>query len=208
MIRLKSLHKWILSINGQFRPFFLRLIIFIILLSFMFQFNKYYSTTFRSLASVDSSKLFKYYLRLQNESLFHFVKFRNLDTLIPLCERIATIECLKYLHQNQSEYFEILSAEELKTFRNDYCFTTEKLLFHTFLDDIDRLNDPLLQLHIQSYLYTQNRQCSNMIIWILSTFDNDDQIDEKYKIYEPYVQIRTLSPFIDDLHQVDIHVRF
>jgi hypothetical protein len=31
-------------------------------------------------------------------------------------------------------------------------------------------------------------------------------MDQKYKTHEPYLQIRTILPFTDDLHQVGVHV--
>ncbi len=189
----------------RLRLMFRRFIVVILCLNLIFMLLIHQSFTTRPTLSIVPI-LFKYRLRPQNNSIYHFVKFRNLNTLINRCENTSTIECLNYLYQSQSDYFERLSSNELETFQNEYCHSKKKLLFHTFWDDSHQLNDALLQLHIKSYLYTQNRQCSNMIIWTLPTFDNNNQMDQKYKTHEPYLQIRTILPFTDDLHQVGVHV--
>jgi hypothetical protein len=148
----------------------------------------------------------QYRIRPQNASAFHFVKFRDLTRLITLCEGMPTIQCLKYLDQNQSDYLQPLSPDEWKTFKDTYCLETRKMLYHTVWVDARRLDHPTLQLHIHSYLRTQNRQCSRLIVWLLPPFDV--QIMEEYnRRYAPNVEFRTLSPYADQLRQVGVYVR-
>jgi len=143
-------------------------------------------------------------LRSQNQSTYHFFKFRNLSILINTCEQMITIDCLAYLHNNQSDYFQSLSSTEYNSFQKKYCTNKKKMLFHTFWDNSKRLNDPLLLLHIQSYLYTQNRQCSYLIIWTLPPFYGE--IDPIYNAHEPYLQFRTLMPLAKQLREVGVNV--
>ena len=194
-------------ISHRFRQIFPRYIFYILCLNLVFLIILYYSFVPLTIPSPIPSALFQHHLRPQNNSLHHFVKFRDLDRLINICENMTTIACLKYLHDNQSDYIKTLSTDERNRFKNKYCSEKKKMLFHTFWNDPYRLDDPLLQLHIQSHLYTQNRQCSYLIIWTLPLFNNKNQMNKKYKIHEPYLQIRSLLPFIDDLHHVGVHVR-
>jgi hypothetical protein len=143
-------------------------------------------------------------LRPQNLSTYNFVKFRNLSILTNTCEQMTTIDCLTYLHNNQSDYFQRLSSIEYNLFRNRYCTNKKKMLFHTFWNNPKRLNDPLLLLHIQSHLYTQNRHCSYLIIWTLPTFSGE--IDPKYNVHKPYLEFRTLIPLAKELRQVGVNV--
>jgi hypothetical protein len=145
-------------------------------------------------------------LRRQNFSRNHFVKFRNLSILINTCEQMSTIDCLNYLHNNQSDYVQILSTNEQNIFQNKYCTKKKKMLFHTFWNNPKTLNDPLLLLHIQSHLYTQNRRCSNLIIWTLPRFFG--RIDRRYNVHQPYLQFRSLLPLADELRQVGVNVNF
>ncbi len=143
-------------------------------------------------------------LRPQNLSAYQFVKFRNLSILINTCEQMTTIDCLTYSHNNQSDYFQLLSSIEYDLFQNKYCVNKKKMLFHTFWDNPKRLNDPLLLLHIKSHLYTQNRQCSYLIIWTLPLIYGE--IDARYNVHEPYLQFRTLMPVAKELREVGVNV--
>ena len=149
----------------------------------------------------------KHRLRTQNRTSHTFVKFRHLDRLTSDCESLSTIDCLTYLHQNRSDYFEELSADERKRFQDEYCTNEKKMLFHAFWNDPNRLDDPLLQLYIHSYLFTQNRQCSKLILWTIPQHHGDSSIDPKFQIYQPYLEIRTLSSVAAELDQVGIRVR-
>jgi len=171
--------------------------IFFLLIILMIIFNCYPHST--------SSLLYTSRLRTQNISTNHLVKFRNLSVLINNCEQMTTIQCLDYLHNNQSDYFQSLSSIEFDHFQNLYCKNKKKMLFHTFWNNPNTLDDTLLVLHIQSHLYTQNRQCSYLIIWTLPPFYGD--IDPKYNVHKPYLQFRTLLPFANQLRQVGIDVR-
>ncbi len=163
------------------------------------------------LSSNDSS-LSPFYtsrLRRQNFSLNHFVKFRNLSILINTCEQMSTIDCLNYLHDNQSDYVQALSTDEQNVFQNEYCTKEKKMLFHTFWSNPRTLDDPLLLLHIQSHLYTQNRQCSNLIIWTLPRLPRFvGGIDRRYNVHQPYLQFRSLMPLANELRQVGVNVNF
>jgi hypothetical protein len=170
---------------------------FFLLILFLIRFDWYTNTS--------PSSFYTSRLRPQNRSVYQFVKFRNLSILINTCEKTTTIECLNYLHSNQTDYFEPLSSNELNLFQNEYCTEKNKMVFHTFWNDPHKLNDPLLLIHIQSHLYTQNRQCSYLIIWTLPLFYGD--IDPKYNTHEPYLQFRTLMPFAKELRQVGVDVR-
>jgi len=150
------------------------------------------------------SSLYTSHLRPQNRSAYHFVKFRNLSLLINTCEQMTTIDSLAYLHNNQSDYFQPLSSMEYDLFQNKYCTNKKKMLFHTFWDNPKKLNDPLLLLHIQSHLYTQNRQCSYLIIWTLPLFYGE--IDPRYNVHEPYLQFRTLMSLAKELREVGVNV--
>ncbi len=169
----------------------LLLILFIIIYNFYFN-NSSPSTFYTSR------------LRPQNRFLHQFVKFRNLSILTNTCEQMSTIDCLNYLHNNQSDYFQPLSTDEIKVFHNEYCTDKKKMLFHTFWSNPKRLDDPLLLLHIQSHLYTQNRECSNLIIWTLPRVFRD--IPRKYNVHEPYLQFRSLMPLANELRQVGVNV--
>ncbi|CAF1132414.1 unnamed protein product [Adineta ricciae] len=139
-------------------------------------------------------------LRKQNFSKCQYVKFQNLSWLIDACRQMTTIDCLNHLHRNQSDYFRRLSPSETRLFRKNYCTNKNRILFHTFWNDPHKLNEPLLILHILSYLYTQNHRCSQLIIWTLPMFYGE--IHPMYNVHEPYVQFRTLRPFANDLKQV------
>ena len=148
----------------------------------------------------------KYSIRPQNASAFHFVKFRDLTKLIKLCESLPTIQCLKYLDQNQSDYLQPQSSTEWQSFQDVYCSDAQKMLYHTFWRNTRHLDHPYLQLHIHSYLRTQNRQCSHLIVWILPPVEA--QITEAYnRLYAPNVEFRTLIPYTDQLRQVGVYVR-
>jgi hypothetical protein len=206
MVRLLS-YGLTAYIGHRFCHIVRRYIFYISCVTLVFIIILYYSfVSFPNLLPT-SSTLYQYRLRLQNHSLYNFVKFRDLDRLTNICENTTTFKCLHYLQNNQSDYFETLSSDERNTFKNEYCSEKRKMLFHTFWNDPYRLDDTFLHLHIESYLYTQNRQCSYLIIWTLPFFNDNHQLNEKYQIHEPYLQIRSLLPFIDDLHQVGVHVR-
>jgi hypothetical protein len=143
-------------------------------------------------------------LQAQNLSLNHFVQFRNLSALINACEQMSTIDCLNYLSNNQSDYVQTLSNDEKSIFQNEYCTEKKKMLFHTFWDNPNTLDDPLLLLHIQSHLYTQNRQCSNLIIWTLPKLFGE--IDRRYNVHEPHLQFRSLMLLAHELRQVGVDV--
>ena len=148
----------------------------------------------------------KYRIRPQNTSAFHFVKFRDLGKLITLCESLPTIQCLKYLDQNQSDYLQPQSSDEQEKFKDSYCLEAKKMLYHTIWVDARRLDHPSLQLHIHSYLRTQNRQCSRLIVWLLPPVNT--QINEEYtRLYAPNVEFRTLTPYTDQLRRVGVYVR-
>jgi hypothetical protein len=161
--------------------------------------------TFNWFSDSPQCLFYKSRLRSQNLSTYHFVKFRNLSILINTCENMTTIQCLNYLHNNQTDYIQPLSINELNFFQNQYCTEKNKMLFHTFWNNPNTLNDPLLLLHIQSHLYTQNRQCSILIIWTLSPFYGN--IDQKFNVHKPYLQFRTLKPFAQELLKVGVDVR-
>lgn len=148
----------------------------------------------------------KYRIRPQNASAFQFVKFRDLTKLTTLCESIPTIQCLKYLDRNQSDYLQPQSSDEQKTFKETYCLEAKKMLYHTVWVDAARLDHPSLQLHIHSYLRTQNRQCSRLIVWLLPPINT--QINEEYnRLYAPNIEFRTLTPYAHQLRQVGVYVR-
>jgi len=110
-------------------------------------------------------------------------------------------QCLAYLNKNQTDYLEPLSSDDMRSFKETYCTETKKMLFHTFWIDTQLLNHPFLQLHIRSFLYTQNRQCSHLIIWTWPA--SDPQIDHTYnKFYTPNVEFRSLIDVADELLKV------
>ncbi|CAF3375090.1 unnamed protein product [Rotaria socialis] len=79
------------------------------------------------------------------------------------------------------------------------------MLFHTFWNDVHLLNHPILQLHIQSFLYTQNRRCSHLIVWTLPPFDI--RVKNAYNmIYAPYVEFRSLIEVAYEMRQVGTYV--
>ncbi|CAF3254753.1 unnamed protein product [Rotaria socialis] len=79
------------------------------------------------------------------------------------------------------------------------------MLFHTFWNDVHLLNHPILQLHIQSFLYTQNRRCSHLIVWTLPPFDI--RVKNAYNmIYAPYVEFRSLIEVAYKMRQVGTYV--
>jgi hypothetical protein len=152
-------------------------------------------------------RLVRYCLRPQNISVFSFVQFRNIVKLIKACESMPNIQCLAYLNQNQSDYLQPLSSDDTATFKETYCTETKKMLFHTFWSDTRHLDHPLLQLHIHSFLYTQNRQCSHLIVWTLPPFDTT--IKDAYNmLYVPNVEFRSLMDVADELLKVGTPVRF
>jgi hypothetical protein len=153
----------------------------------------------------EPSELIKYRLRVQNSSAFHFVKFLDLIKLTQFCERVSTISCLTYLNQNQSDYLQSQSSDEINIFKKTYCMEKKKILFHTFWGNTRRLNHPFLQLHIHSFLYTQNQQCSRMIVWLLPPLD--PKINQAYNmLYAPNVEFRTLMSFAKELREVGVYV--
>ena len=152
------------------------------------------------------SKLIKYRLRTQNSSAFKFFQLRDPVKLITLCESIPTIECLAYLSQNQSDYLQPLSGKKMKKFEKNYCTKTKKMLYHTFWSDSRRLDHPFLQLHIRSFLYTQNRRCSHLIVWTLPSLD--PKIKQIYdRLYIPHVEFRSLMEVAYELLDVGTPVR-
>lgn len=152
------------------------------------------------------SKLIKYRLRSQNSSAFRFFQLRDPVKLIALCESISTVECLAYLSQNQSDYLQPLSGNKMKKFEKNYCTKTKKMLYHTFWSDNRRLDHIFLQLHIRSFLYTQNRRCSHLIVWTLPPLD--PQINQMYnKLYTPHVEFRSLMEVAYELLDVGTPVR-
>lgn len=151
-------------------------------------------------------KLIKYRLRSQNRSAFSFSQLRDPVALIALCESIPTIECLAYLSENQSDYLQALSDKKMRTFARNYCTKMKKMLYHTFWSDSRRLDHPFLQLHIRSFLYTQNRRCSRLIVWTLPPFD--PQINRTYNmLYAPHVEFRSLIEVAYELLDVGTPVR-
>ena len=149
--------------------------------------------------------LTKYRLRSQDSAAFGFVQFRDPPKVIALCESISIIECLAYLNHNQSDYLQPLSAEDTKLFKENYC-TKSKMLYHTFWGNNRHLDHPYIHLFIRSFLYTQNRQCSHMIIWTLPPLDS--QINRLFNmLYAPYVEFRSLIDVANDLLEVGTPVR-
>lgn len=159
---------------------------------------------YNSYSDTSISKFYTSRLRIENFSTYEFTKFRNLSILIHICEQMTTIDCLNYLQYNQSDYLQSLSLNEYNFFQNQYCTKKNKMLFHTFWNNPNKLNDPLLLLHIQSHLYTQNRQCSYLIIWTLPLLSGE--IDARYNVHEPYLQFRTLSPLAKEFRAVGVNV--
>ena len=172
---------------------------------FIFLFLILLMSSFDLFSNSSQCILYKFRLRTQNLSKNHFVKFRNISILTKTCEEMTTIQCLNYLHYNQTDYLQSLSTDELIFFQNQYCTEHKKMLFHTFWNNPNTLDDPLLLLHIKSHLYTQNRQCSYLIIWTLPPFYGD--IDQKFNVHKPYLQFRTLIPFAKELRKVGVDVR-
>lgn len=163
------------------------------------------TSSFSSFHSVGLYKpagsLIKHRLRSQNNSAFSFVQFRDIIKLKKTCEDMSTIDCLAYLNQNQPDYLQPLSSDDTRKFKETYCTETKKMLFHTFWSDSRYLNHPLLQLHIQSFLYTQNRQCSHLIVWTMPPFDTRN--NHTYNMpYVPNVEFRSLMDVADDLLEV------
>ena len=145
-------------------------------------------------------------LRPQNRTSHTFVKFRHLGRLTETCEDLSTIGCLTYLQQNRSDYFDNLSSDELLLFQDQYCTNEKKMLFHTFWNDPNRLDDPFLQLLINSYLFTQNRQCSKLILWTTPPYDDQPLIDPRYQMHAPHLEIRFLTSIAPELDRVGIRV--
>jgi hypothetical protein len=148
-----------------------------------------------------AGSLIRHHLRLQDNSAFSFVQFRDIVKLKKFCESISTIDCLAYLNQNQSDYLKPLSSDDTKIFKETYCTKTKKMLYHTFWSDNRHLNHPILHLHIQSFLYTQNQRCSHLIVWIMPPYDIP--INHTYSApYVSNVEFRSLMDIAYDLFKV------
>lgn len=153
------------------------------------------------------SQSIKFRLRVKNESKFQFFKFIDLVQLKNLCESLTTIQCLDYLHRNQTTYLQPLSVNETRLFKEAYCTENNKILFHTFWAQTHSLNNQILQTHILSFLYTQNLQCSRLIVWLLPPLD--DHIKQLYDtLYAPHVEFRSVVYVAKKLRELNIYVRF
>lgn len=150
-------------------------------------------------------KFIKYRLRNQDNTAFNFVQFRDPPKLITLCESIATIDCLAYLNQNQSDYLQPLSTDDMKIFKDNYCMKTKKMLYHTYWSKNRHLDHPFVHLFIRSFLYTQNLECSHLIIWTVPPLD--PQIHRLNMLYAPHVEFRSLIDVAGDLFEVGTPVR-
>ena len=99
-------------------------------------------------------KYVKYNLKIQNMSVFNFVRFRNLVQLTKTCESMSTIDCLSYLHNKQSDYVEPLSPDELRIFKDNYCTGERKMLFHSFgVMAFDWIMTSFVYISIHSYIH-------------------------------------------------------
>ncbi|CAF4957224.1 unnamed protein product [Rotaria sp. Silwood1] len=151
------------------------------------------------------SQSMKFRLRVQNASAFQFLKFVDLVKLKNLCENMTTIQCLYYLHRNQTDYLQPLSADETRLFKETYCTENNKVLFHTFWGKTRFLNNQILQMHILSFLYTQNLQCCRLIVWLWPPLDS--RIKQLYdQLYAPHVEFRTTMSVAEKLRELDIYV--
>ncbi|UJR22034.1 hypothetical protein I4U23_025102 [Adineta vaga] len=185
----------IIVIRKLWKHFYYFLCLFLLIV-IIFTFD-YYPNTPQAL-------LYTSRLREQDMTKHKYVKFRDLSLLSNTCEQMSTIDCLNYLDKNQSNYFQKLSSTQSRIFQNQYCTQKKKMLFHTFWNNPNQLDNPLLLLHIQSHLYTQNRHCSQLIIWTLPMFYG--AINPMYNVHYPYLQFRTLTPFMKELQQVGVHI--
>jgi hypothetical protein len=177
--------------------FFLSAVIICIIILITYSFSSFHSVRFYNPAA----SLIRYRLQPQNVSAFSFVQFRDIIKLKNACESMSTIDCLAYLNQNQSDYLQPLSFDDTRTFKEIYCTETKKMLFHTFWSDSRRLDHPFLRLFIQSFLYTQNRQCSHLIVWTMPPFDT--RIHHAYNGLDvSNVEFRSLIDIADDLSKV------
>ena len=92
-----------------------------------------------------------------------FKKFINLPQLIEFCNTKPSLLCVGYLRDNKTDYSTQMSANESTHFFRRYCVSDEsKLSFHMFWNGA--LTQSLI-LALRSYLFTQNLQCSRMILW-------------------------------------------
>jgi len=156
--------------------------------------------------SIVLSSLYRFRLRPQNTSQFQRFNFRNLSALSDKCEQLGTVDCLHYLDTQQSQYLIPLSKQENEQFQKRYCTKKSAMLFHTYWNNPNTFDDPLLVLHIESFLFTQNRQCSRLIIWTIPPLIGD--IDQRYNIHAPYLQFRSLTPLAKELRDVGVSVGF
>ena len=152
-------------------------------------------------------KLDRWRLKPANGSTrFEYIRFRDLSSLTTRCESLSAIDCLAYLHRNQSEYLQAMSTDEVTKFNETYCSTTNRILFHTFWNDASRLDHDFLRLHIDSFLYTQNRRCSRLIVWLTPPVDLEVQ-RRANRFYEGDVEFRSLLDLDDELRQVGMYVQ-